>query len=136
MSIDTVNDPLGDRRIIGRYKNMNDRTEDWERRQAFKTPIVDEDLINHPSHYQTESGIEVIDVIEAWNLPYHVGNVVKYLLRARAKGEYLENLLKAQWYLNRIIEKIKKDNPGIKPGEMTPMSHEELDQMTRNTKQL
>jgi hypothetical protein len=62
------------------------------------------DPINSPSHY-TFSDIEVIDVIEAWNLPYHLGNVVKYIARAPHKGKEYQDLLKAQFYLNRYIAK-------------------------------
>ena len=62
------------------------------------------DNVNHPAHYRT-GGIETIDFIEAKNLNYHLGNVVKYITRADHKGDRLENLKKAQWYLNREIGK-------------------------------
>jgi hypothetical protein len=65
------------------------------------------DTVNHPAHYKT-GGIETIDFIEAKNLNYHLGNVVKYITRADHKGDRLENLKKAQWYLNREIEKSSK----------------------------
>jgi hypothetical protein len=65
------------------------------------------DNVNHPAHYKT-GGIETIDFIEAKNLNYHLGNVVKYITRADHKGDRLENLKKAQWYLNREIEKSSK----------------------------
>ena len=64
-----------------------------------------EDAVNHPTHYKT-GGIEVIDFIEAKELNYRLGNVVKYISRADHKGNKLENLKKAQWYLNREIEKL------------------------------
>jgi hypothetical protein len=60
------------------------------------------DNINHPPHY-TFSKIEAIDVIEAWGLDYHLGNVLKYLARAKYKGKELEDLKKAKWYLDRYI---------------------------------
>jgi hypothetical protein len=65
------------------------------------------DTVNHPAHYKT-GGIETIDFIEAKGLNYHLGNVVKYITRADHKGDRLENLKKAQWYLNREIEKSSK----------------------------
>jgi hypothetical protein len=65
------------------------------------------DNVNHPAHYKV-GGIETIDFIEAKNLSYHLGNVVKYIARADHKGERLENLLKAQWYLSREIAKFGK----------------------------
>jgi hypothetical protein len=65
------------------------------------------DNVNHPSHYKT-GGIETIDFIEAKGLDYHLGNVVKYITRAEHKGNRKEDLLKAQWYLNRAISKLEK----------------------------
>ncbi len=66
--------------------------------------IGGEDPINHPSHYKSGT-IEAIEVIEAFELGFHLGNVVKYILRADKKGSRLENLKKAEWYLKREIEK-------------------------------
>lgn len=66
------------------------------------------DLVNHPPHYNAGK-FEVIDVIEDWKLPYHLGNVVKYVARAEYKGERLQDLKKALWYLNRYIEKLEKE---------------------------
>jgi hypothetical protein len=63
------------------------------------------DNVNHPEHYKM-GGIETIDFIEAKGLSYHLGNVVKYITRADHKGNRKEDLLKAQWYLNRAIEKL------------------------------
>lgn len=60
------------------------------------------DPVNHPPHY-TLGGVEVIDAIEAWQLGYHLGNVVKYVARAGRKGDRLEDLRKAAWYLAREI---------------------------------
>jgi hypothetical protein len=62
------------------------------------------DLINHPPHY-TFSVIEVIEVIEAWGLGYHLGNAVKYIARADHKGTPTSDLKKARWYLDREIER-------------------------------
>lgn len=61
------------------------------------------DPINHPSHYQ--GPVEVIDIIEGFGLNFHLGNVVKYLLRAGRKGDALEDLKKARWYLEREIDR-------------------------------
>ena len=63
-------------------------------------------MINHPPHYN-QSGIECIDAIEAATMPnlkyYLQGNILKYLWRFDYKGKPLEDLKKAQWYLNRLI---------------------------------
>ena len=63
------------------------------------------DNVNHPAHYKT-GGIETIDFIDAKGLDYHLGNVIKYITRADHKGNRKEDLLKAQWYLNRAISKL------------------------------
>ena len=61
------------------------------------------DIVNHPPHYKA-GGIETIDFIEAKELGYHLGNVVKYVLRHKEKGG-IEDLKKARWYLDREISK-------------------------------
>jgi hypothetical protein len=64
------------------------------------------DPVNHPAHYKV-GGIETIDFIEAKKLGYNIGNVVKYITRADHKGNKLEDLRKAQWYLTREINSLK-----------------------------
>ena len=64
------------------------------------------DPVNHPAHY-TAGGIETIDFIEAKKLGYNLGNVVKYITRSGLKGNQLEDLRKAQWYLSREIATLK-----------------------------
>ena len=64
------------------------------------------DPVNNPAHY-TVGGIETIDFIEAKQLGYNLGNVIKYLTRADHKGNKLEDLRKAQWYLTREINALK-----------------------------
>lgn len=65
------------------------------------------DPVNDPAHYRV-GGVEVIDVIEAYELDFHVGNTVKYLLRHRFKGHPLEDLKKARWYLDRRILQLEE----------------------------
>lgn len=60
------------------------------------------DLVNHPPHYKS-GGIETIDFIEAKDLNYRLGNVVKYVSRAGKKGDPIQDLEKAAWYLQREI---------------------------------
>ena len=66
-----------------------------------------EDLVNHPRHY-TQGAMEVIDAIEGMGLPYHEGNIVKYVARWRHKAGVID-LKKARWYLNRLIDKAEAD---------------------------
>ena len=63
------------------------------------------DNINHPEHYNM-GRFEVIDVIEDWCLDFHLGNAVKYIARARHKGNELDDLRKAKWYLDRKINNL------------------------------
>ena len=74
-----------------------------------------EDMVNHPSHY-TRGGVECIDAITSALSSYEdsvdswlVGQVIKYLWRAPLKGKYEEDIKKAQFYLNRLVEKINKN---------------------------
>ena len=64
--------------------------------------------VNHPNHYFADSGIEVIDAIEAWNLNFSRGNAVKYIARAGVKNpdKEIEDLEKAVWYINREIDRL------------------------------
>jgi len=62
-----------------------------------------EEKVNHPAHYK-RGGIEAIDVIEAWDLGFNLGNAVKYIARARYKGsrqDWIDDLKKAAWYCSR-----------------------------------
>lgn len=63
--------------------------------------------IDHPSHYN-RGKIEVIDFIEDQGLSFHLGNVIKYIARAGSKGDKLEDLKKARWYLDRCINEVMK----------------------------
>ena len=68
------------------------------------------DEINSPSHYQSETGLEVIEVIEAFKLNFNLGNCIKYILRAGKKEHsfVVLDLEKAEYYLKREIAKLKK----------------------------
>ena len=72
------------------------------------------DPVDHPDHYQTNS-IECIDAIEAATegLPakeaFGVGTAIKYLWRYRKKGKPVEDLQKAKWYIDRVIDIIIKE---------------------------
>ena len=61
-------------------------------------------LIDHPQHYQS-NGIEVIDIIDSFNLNFNLGNSIKYILRADKKGNKKEDLEKALWYINHELQK-------------------------------
>ena len=75
----------------------------------------DDIMVSHPPHYQTETGIETIDVIEAFtaNLKgieaVDTGNVLKYICRWKHKNG-LQDLKKAEWYLRHLITHLEKEN--------------------------
>ena len=66
-----------------------------------------QDSVNSPLHYKV-GGIEAIDYIEAKALNYNLGNVVKYVSRSDYKGNKVEDLKKARWYLCREISNLSK----------------------------
>lgn len=64
------------------------------------------DPVNHPSYYTSSpSGVECIAVTEWMN--FNLGNAVKYIWRAGDKGDIVEDLEKARWYLDREIQRLK-----------------------------
>ena len=76
--------------------------------------ITYHDMVNHPPHYISESGLETIDVIEAFTADLKgieavcTANVIKYICRWKHKNG-LQDLEKAQWYLNHLIDYISKE---------------------------
>lgn len=79
------------------------------------------DKVNSPNHYKSDNNkFEVIDIIEFFNLNFHRGNVLKYLLRSGKKAEEgyevtekeIEDLEKAIWYLRREVKRIREANSG------------------------
>lgn len=95
-------------RIYELTKGRRAAAQKWENLAVFSSdfPIKmeepAEDSVNHPAHYKV-GGIETIDFIEAKDLSYHLGNAVKYISRADHKGDRLQDLEKAKWYLERAI---------------------------------
>ena len=75
---------------------------------------MEKETVNHPSHYQSKTGIEAIDVIEAFCdglngiEAFCTGNALKYMCRWKNKNG-LEDLKKAKWYINKLIERFEKE---------------------------
>ena len=67
-----------------------------------------QDNVNHPKHY-TKGKIEPIDFINANNLDYLEGNIVKYIARYKYKGG-VEDLEKAEFYLRMLLQREKVAN--------------------------
>ena len=57
------------------------------------------DMVNKPPHYKDASGIECKEITCHRKMPFSLGNAIKYLYRAGSKGDLLEDLKKAEWYL-------------------------------------
>lgn len=65
------------------------------------------DRVNHPPHYTGHpSGVECIEITEHYG--FCIGNAIKYLWRAGLKGDAVEDLKKARWYLDREISNREK----------------------------
>ena len=73
------------------------------------------DMVNHPPHYQSRSGMEVIDVIESFTdglvgiEATDTGNIIKYICRWKGKNG-LEDLKKAKWYIEHLINHVEESN--------------------------
>lgn len=82
---------------------------------AKKMEEKNEDLVNHPSHYKSKAGLETIDVIDAFTADLTgteavcTANVIKYICRWKHKNG-LQDLEKAKWYLEHLINYMKKEN--------------------------
>jgi len=59
--------------------------------------------VEHPPHYAHPSGVECIEIAEHMN--FCLGNALKYIWRADLKGDAVEDLEKARWYISREIER-------------------------------
>lgn len=80
---------------------------DWTMEKMAQQAFGETDMVNSPSHYN-QSGIECIAAIQAAlgpNFKYYLqGNIMKYLWRFDYKGKPLEDLQKAKWYLDTLLE--------------------------------
>ena len=81
----------------------------WAAKRLAAKPIEElscDDPVNSPAHYTQHKGVECIDVTENYN--FCVGNAIKYLYRAGAKDNYVQDLKKAAWYIDREINRVSK----------------------------
>lgn len=105
-----VMEGIGNRTI---FENVNKAHAQWMQLSSETGKMEPADNVNHPQHYQSKSGLETIDVIEAFTEGLvggeatNTGNVLKYMCRWKNKNG-LEDLKKARWYLNRLIGIVEK----------------------------
>lgn len=87
-------------------------------------PIGEENLVsdnvNHPAYYQSQRGIECIDAIMAMtgdmvdgDEAFLAGTIMKYIWRYQNKDNPIQDLEKAQWYLNKLITVLKSKQEGL-----------------------
>ena len=91
---------------------MQERAAMEQLEQAGKEAYGNVDMVNSPPHYN-QTGIECIHAISAATnngFKYYLqGNILKYLWRFDYKDKPLEDLKKAQWYLDKLIEEVMAD---------------------------
>ena len=101
---------------IGKNTQWDQQTENpntnWDKNYPTQEDIIAYnrklgiEKVEHPIHYGGEDNMyEAIKVIEAWDLNFNLGNVVKYISRAGKKDDLKQDLKKAAWYLNRELKK-------------------------------
>jgi hypothetical protein len=66
------------------------------------------DNINYNINWKGEQTIETFDYIKSWRMGYAEGNVIKYVSRHKYKGKALQDLKKARWYLDKLIEELEQ----------------------------
>ena len=97
--------------VIGHYSSSGYV---GEKASFLKNPTIkfeyseEEDPVNKPEHYQY-SPIQPIDVVNAWDLDFYLGNVIKYISRFNHKGNPSGDLKKARWYLDKKIEEMERN---------------------------
>lgn len=106
-------DAIENARVQSEEANMDKPSDQQAKADAGKLEI---DMVNHPAHY-TAGNVECIDALESMSMGYHdavqaalAWQVVKYIWRSPLKGKQLEDLRKARFYLNRLIEKVKHED--------------------------
>ena len=123
--VDSVKHPnpaVDDKRLADALRGVIKHERNWKYRDGAvdlnygdTAREVDESLdtgfdpVDKPSHYAEGRKYEPIDVIEDWELGMHLGNATKYISRAGRKGDELEDLKKARWYIDRRISLLEDE---------------------------
>jgi|13_taG_2_1085334.scaffolds.fasta_scaffold37129_4 hypothetical protein len=87
------------------------RDKQWKEKEGIEAELTK--AVNSPSHY-TQNGIETIDMIkesltEEEFSGYLKGNILKYVCRYKHKGMPLKDLMKSQWYLQRLVSEQREN---------------------------
>ena len=98
-----------DKVVSGALKEAFDRC-----KEANDKIDKNNDPVNSPNHYRSHpSGVECIQIVEHMN--FCRGNAIKYIWRAGEKGDEIEYLKKAAWYINREIKRLELKRLSEKP---------------------
>lgn len=77
---------------------------------------MNEDKVNRPNHYNVnwkgEQAIETYTYIRSWKMDYPESNIIKYVTRHPYKGKSLQDLKKARWYLEKLIQEVEANESG------------------------
>lgn len=98
---------IDDNNEKGLYYLRTFKIVDGSLEDVINNSAIKNEKVNHPSHYN--KGIETIDYIESWEMSFNIGNAIKYTTRSGYKENALEDLLKAKWYIEREIDRLKKE---------------------------
>ncbi len=79
-------------------QELNQKFDDF----GAQTSPLSVDMVAQPPHY-THGRYQTIEIIEDWNLNFHCGNALKYISRHKHKGNPVEDIEKAIWYLQRYL---------------------------------
>ena len=102
------------------FKSQRNEAEDFDMSTFFEDTSIegltirgDYDPVNKPAHYNLSGGIECIDYIKQvltldGFIAYCQGNMIKYQHRHGYKGNPVQDMEKAQWYLDKMIEAMKE----------------------------
>lgn len=110
-SIKHPNPAVDDKKLVDALRDTVKHERSWHYKgTAADLNVGSEfDPVDKPSHYAEGRKYEPIDVIEDWGLGMHLGNATKYISRAGRKGEELEDLKKARWYIDRRISMLEDE---------------------------
>ena len=88
-------------------KNSTANNDMMDRFGSYSEGVWACEPVDHPSYYGGEDNVyEAINVIEAWDLNFHCGNVIKYIARHKQKKNAKQDIEKAIWYLERYLESL------------------------------
>jgi hypothetical protein len=115
-------DDIKEQKRMAKLETLNDLIKDTQEIMRvsgvpYKVPVggvMNVDSVNHPSHYKV-GGIETIEYMKAKATPEEFKGhlrltAIKYLSRTGYKDDALQDLKKAQWYLNRLIKECENEN--------------------------